>query len=149
MNARAAIDALASFWNSLFFAEFFPSSAPGIRIPCIAFIVLIKSLNDLLMCGDALLSLAKSLRSSVIVLTKYLVRARFFRIILARSLRSLTSSNSSSENAIDIMKIQFQGIKIQFILNTCLVIFASFVDMHSFAISIIIKFHFCDAYLGI
>ena len=28
VNALAAIDALASFWNSLFLAEFFPSSAP-------------------------------------------------------------------------------------------------------------------------
>ena len=111
MNARAAIDARASFWNSLFLAEFFPSSAPGIRMPCIAFIVLIKSLNDLLMFGDAVLSLAKSLRSSVIVLTKYLVRARFFRIILARSLRSLTSSNSSSEITINITKIQFLAKK--------------------------------------
>lgn len=128
---------------------------PGIRMPCIAFIVLIKSLKDLLMCGVALLSLAKSLRSSVIVLTKYLVRARFFRIILARSLRSFTSSNSSSEKwsyeNIICCRVYKENLKmkIQFFRNTCFIIFSFFVDMHSFAISIIIKFHFCDAYLGI
>ena len=116
---------------------------------CIALIVLIRSLNDLLVRGVTLLSLANSLRSSFIVLTKYLVRARFFRIILVRSLRSFTSSNSSPEYYLPSNDISMQQGIDNVISNTCVVIFASFVDMHSFAISVIIKFQFCDAYLGI